>query len=79
MRFSQSDQQRIFAALAGLGVPGKCPTCTPGSLALFPDSYLLGKQDEITSGMVIAALGCQSCGFVRFHSLYQLGLTDLVK
>ena len=90
--FSKVQLDRIRAALEKVGVKPECPACSKGMLVLDRGEFGLQEVAHVrenptgapgdTAGptgrtATCVLFACNSCGFVRMHSLAAIGLDTM--
>lgn len=78
--FSKDQLDKIRALLDKVGVKPECPACKKGMMVL--DRGQFGLQEVGTAGSTgriatCVLLACNSCGFVRMHSVTAIGLETM--
>jgi hypothetical protein len=91
--FSKDQLDKVRGLLEKVGVKPNCPACQRGTLVLDRGQFGLqevGQSRENLSGAPGGAAGptgriatcvlftCNSCGFVRMHSLTAIGLDNMM-
>ena len=86
--FSREQLDKIRAQLEKVGVKPECPVCKRGMLVLDRGQFGLQEVGESPTGAPGGTAGatgriatcvlfaCNSCGFVRMHSLMAIGLDN---
>ena len=82
--FSKDQLDKIRALLEKVGVKPECPACKQGMLVL--DRGQFGLQEVAPGGTArptgriatCVLFACNSCGFVRMHSLAAIGLDNMM-
>jgi hypothetical protein len=90
--FSKEQLDKIRALLEKVGVKPECPACQKGMLVLDRGQFGLQEVAQLrenstgapggTAGptgriATCVLLACNSCGFVRMHSVTAIGLDDM--
>jgi hypothetical protein len=82
--FSKDQLDKIRALLEKVGVKPECPACKRGMLVLDRGQFGL---HEVTPGgaagpagriATCVLLACNTCGFVRMHSVAAIGLDNMM-
>ena len=91
--FSKDQLDKIRAVLERVGVKPECPACQRGMMVLDRGQFGLQEVGQVreettaTSGGTAGSAGriatcvlfaCNSCGFVRMHSLTAMGQDDML-
>jgi hypothetical protein len=91
--FSKDQLDKIRAQLEKVGVNPECPACRKGTLVLDRGQFGLQEVEQVRenpTGATGGAAGptgriatcvlfaCNSCGFVRMHSLTAIGLDNMI-
>jgi len=90
--FSKDQLDKIRALLEKVGVKPQCPACKQGMLVLDRGQFGLQEVAQLSENPTVAPGGaagptgrtatcvlfaCNSCGFVRMHSLTAFGLDNM--
>jgi hypothetical protein len=91
--FSKDQLDKIRARLERVGVKPECPACKQGTLVLDRGQFGLQEVAQLLANPTVAPGGtagptgriatcvlfaCNSCGFVRMHSLTAIGLDNMM-
>jgi hypothetical protein len=91
--FSKDQLDKIRALLERVGVKPECPACKHGMLVLDRGQFGLQEVAQLRENPTVAPGGtagptgriatcvlfaCNSCGFVRMHSLTAIGLDNMM-
>jgi hypothetical protein len=91
--FSKDQLDKIRALLEKVGVKPGCPACKQGMLVLDRGQFGLQEVAQLRENLTRAPggtagpteriatcvlLACNTCGFVRMHSLAAIGLDNMV-
>jgi hypothetical protein len=91
--FSKDQLEKIRALLERVGVKPQCPACKQGMLVLDRGQFGLQEVAQLPENPTVAPGGtagptgriatcvlfaCNSCGFVRMHSLTAIGLDNMM-
>lgn len=91
--FSKDQLDKIRALLEKVGVKPQCPVCQRGMMVLDRGHFGLHEVTQLRENPTEAPGGtagptgriatcvlfsCNSCGFVRMHSLTAIGLDDMI-
>ena len=91
--FSKDQLDKIRALLERVGVKPECPACKQGMLVLDRGQFGLQEVVQSRENPTVAPggmagptgriatcvlLACNSCGFVRMHSLAAIGLDNMM-
>ena len=74
--FSKDQLDKIRALLEKVGVKPDCPACKQGMLV--PTGAHGGTAGSTGRIATCVLFSCNSCGFVRMHSLMALGLDNMM-
>jgi hypothetical protein len=90
--FSKDQLDKIRGLLERVGVKPECPACQRGMLVLDRGQFGLQEVEQLRENPTVAPGGtagptgriatcvlfaCNSCGFVRMHSLTAIGLDQM--
>ena len=91
--FSKDQLDKIRGLLERVGVKPECPACQRGMLVLDRGQFGLQEVEQLRQNPTVAPGGtagptgriatcvlfaCNSCGFVRMHSLTAIGLDNMI-
>jgi len=84
--FSKDQLDKIRALLEKVGVKPECPACRRGTMVLDRGQFVLQEAAQSPAGTAgptgrlatCVLLACNTCGFVRMHSLAAIGQDNMI-